>query len=185
MNSIHNNMKMVLGLLIMAFFSTLTAMAQTVVKDKDSGMPVGFATVVDEQGLFLGQTDASGLMPDLKDSKMFRITHVAYESIRDSVSHLGTELLLTPADLNLGEVVKVKGKPYCLRLTGYLRDYSILGHEVTVMKQKLVQLYRERERRHLRIGQRQRSLYVEQGRQASLRKNRRRLQVHADEDKIG
>lgn len=136
-NSIHSNMKMVLGVLILALFSTLTATAQTVVKDKDSGMPVGFATVVDEQGLFLGQTDANGLMPNLKDSKMFRITHVAYESIRDSVSHLGTELLLTPADLNLGEVVKVKGKPYCLRLTGYLRDYSILGHEVTIMKQKV------------------------------------------------
>ena len=99
--------------------------AQTVVVDKEEGFPVSYASVFNQDGTFLGQTDVEGVLPDLKDSKSIKITHIAYDPLQTKVTGMGKELKMQPVQLQLSEAVIVNPKAYCIRLTGFHRNYVI------------------------------------------------------------
>ncbi len=109
---------------ILFCLNTFLMNAQTVVMDKDDNFPVSFASVFNQDGKFLGQTDVDGRLPELGDSKSIRITHIAYEPAKAKVSGLGKELKIKPVPMKLGEAVIATPKTYCIRLTGFLRNFS-------------------------------------------------------------
>ena len=109
---------------ILFCLNTFLMNAQTVVMDKDDNFPVSFASVFYQDGKFLGQTDVDGRLPELGDSKSIRITHIAYEPAKAKVSGLGKELKIKPVPMKLGEAVIATPKTYCIRLTGFLRNFS-------------------------------------------------------------
>lgn len=106
----------------------LTAMAvnaQTTVIDKEENFPVSYASVFNQDGKFLGQTDVNGILPDIQDSKSIRITHIAYEPLQVKKSNLGKEIKMQQVQLKLNEAVIAKPKSHCIKLTGFLRNYVL------------------------------------------------------------
>ena len=115
---------MVAAILISCCVST--ANAQTIVKDKEDGSPVAYAHVLNQNAEYIGQTDAEGKLPsDLQGATAISISHVAYQPEKREVGKLGKEILLTPAVFDLGEAVVSIPKPYCIRLSGFMRDYGL------------------------------------------------------------
>ena len=102
-----------------------TVTAQTVVKDSVTGSPVAQASVLNERGLALGQTNMEGLLPDLKGAKSISISHIGYAVKKVRVVDLEKELLLSPVIYPVREVVKEMDKPHCLRLKCYMRKYML------------------------------------------------------------
>ena len=82
--------------LICIVLHAYTVAAQTVVKDSVTGSPVAQASVLNEKGLALGQTDMEGHLPDLKGARSISISHIGYAAKNMSVAELGEELLLSP-----------------------------------------------------------------------------------------
>ena len=109
---------------IFCSLTTFVLNAQTVVVDKDDNFPVAFASVFNQDGKFIGQTDVEGRLPDLKEAKTIRVTHIAYEPLKAKVSSMGQELKLKPVQMQLGEAVVTTPKTHCIRLTGFLRNYA-------------------------------------------------------------
>lgn len=109
---------------------TLVA-AQTVVRDSLTGQPVAQASVLNGKGVALGLTDAEGRMPDLKGCTVISISHIGYAVKTVKIKDLGGELLLSPIEYPVREVVKERQKPYCLKLTGYLRKYVVNDYAVS------------------------------------------------------
>lgn len=106
----------------------LTAMAvnaQTTVIDKEENFPVSYASVFNQDGKFLGQTDVNGILPDIQDAKSIRITHIAYEPLQVKKSNLGKEIKMQQVQLKLNEAVIAKPKSHCIKLTGFLRNYVL------------------------------------------------------------
>ena len=119
------NHKLFIASFVLFCLTTFLSHAQTIVVDKDDDFPVSFASVFNQDGKFLGQTDVDGNLPDLGDSKSIRITHIAYEPTKAKVSSLGKELKMKPVQMQLGEAVIATPKTYCIRLTGFLRNFSL------------------------------------------------------------
>lgn len=116
--------------------SLTTTSAQTIVKDKEDGSPVAFAHVLNQNAEYIGQTDAEGKLPDdLQGATSISISHVAYEPEKREVGKLGKEILLTPAVFNLGEAVVSIPKPYCIRLSGFMRDYGLADGRISKKEQ--------------------------------------------------
>ena len=107
------------------FTSSLTAAAQTIVKDCADHLPVVYASVFDADGNLFGYTDINGQLPPLPDTKSISITHVAYQPVSIAVNELQDSLLLEPAEYALDEVCVVPKKVYCIRLTGFRREVRI------------------------------------------------------------
>ena len=106
----------------------LTAMAvnaQTTVIDKEENFPVSYASVFNQDGKFLGQTDVNGILPDIQDAKSIRITHIAYEPLQVKKSNLGKEIKMQQVQLKLNEAVIAKPKSHCIKLTGFLRNFAL------------------------------------------------------------
>lgn len=106
----------------------LTAMAvnaQTTVIDKEENFPVSYASVFNQDGKFLGQTDVNGILPDIQDAKSIRITHIAYEPLQVKKSNLGKEIKMQQVQLKLNEAVIAKPRSHCIKLTGFLRNYVL------------------------------------------------------------
>lgn len=117
-------MKRSLFLSLLLLLCHLGANSQTVLMDKDDAFPVGYASVFNEKGEFLGQTTVDGLLPDLNGAKSIRVTHIAYKPLKADVKDIGKELQIEAAEINLGEAVVAVEKPYCIRLTGFQRIYT-------------------------------------------------------------
>ena len=111
--------------LISIVLHAYTVAAQTVVKDSVTGSPVAQASVLNEKGLALGQTDMEGRLPDLKGARSISISHIGYTAKNKSVAELGEKLLLSPVAYPVREVVKEMDKPHCLRLKCYMRKYML------------------------------------------------------------
>ena len=118
------NHKLLIVSFVLFCLATFLSHAQTIVVDKDDDFPVSFASVFNQDGKFLGQTDVDGNLPELGDSKSIRITHIAYEPTKAKVSSLGKELKMKSVQMQLGEAVIATPKTYCIRLTGFLRNFS-------------------------------------------------------------
>ncbi len=67
--------------LISIVLHAYTVAAQTVVKDSVTGSPVAQASVLNEKGLALGQTDMEGRLPDLKGARKHQ--HQPYRLCRE------------------------------------------------------------------------------------------------------
>ena len=127
-------MRMLAGILYLS--SVTSTNAQTVVKDKEDGSPVAYAHVLNQNAEYIGQTDAEGKLPDdLQGATAISISHVAYQPEKRDVGKLGREILLTPATFNIGEAVVSIPKPYCIRLSGFKRDYGIADGRISKKKQ--------------------------------------------------
>lgn len=122
--------------LISIVLHAYTVAAQTVVKDSVTGSPVAQASVLNEKGLALGQTDMEGRLPDLKGARSISISHIGYAAKNMSVAELGEEMLLSPVAYPVREVVKEMDKPHCLRLKCYIRRYML--NDCLVMKKDTV-----------------------------------------------
>ncbi len=122
--------------LISIVLHAYTVAAQTVVKDSVTGSPVAQASVLNEKGLALGQTDMEGRLPDLKGARSISISHIGYTAKNKSVAELGEKLLLSPVAYPVREVVKEMDKPHCLRLKCYIRRYML--NDCLVMKKDTV-----------------------------------------------
>lgn len=110
---------------ILMLCGTLQTVAQTIVKDKEDGVPVAYATVFNSDGEYIGQTDIDGSLPALGNTQAVSISHVAYEPLTIQTTQLPAELLMTPATFTLSETVVVPKEVYCIRLTGYRRKVLI------------------------------------------------------------
>ena len=99
--------------------------AQTIVVDKEEGFPIAFASVFNQDGKFLGQTDAEGVLPPVEDAKSIKVTHIAYEPLKAKSSQLGKTLKMSAVQMKLNEAVIAKPKSHCIRLTGFLRNYAL------------------------------------------------------------
>ncbi len=119
------NHKLFIASFVLFCLTTFLSHAQTIVVDKDDNFPVSFASVFNQDGKFLGQTDVDGNLPELGDSKSIRITHIAYEPTKAKVSSLGKELKMKSVQMQLGEAVIATPKTYCIRLTGFLRNFAL------------------------------------------------------------
>lgn len=114
-------------IILFAFFAiaTISAVAQTIVRDKTDNQPVPYASVFSQDGNFLGNTSLTGEMPDVGSAESVRITHVAYVARKVDVKDLSGDVFLEPSEYQLGEVVYQKPKSHCICLTGYARNYEM------------------------------------------------------------
>lgn len=114
-------------IILFAFFAiaTISAVAQTIVRDKTDRQPVPYASVFSQDGNFLGNTSLTGEMPDVGSAESVRITHVAYVARKVDVKDLSGDVFLEPSEYQLGEVVYQKPKSHCICLTGYARNYEM------------------------------------------------------------
>lgn len=99
--------------------------AAQIVMEKGADIPVIYAHVINENGEFLGLTDTEGRLPDLKQSKTLNISHVAYNPVKVEVGNLPERIDMSPISFEIGEAVVQIPKPYCIRLTGFLRNYFL------------------------------------------------------------
>jgi hypothetical protein len=104
---------------------SVLAFGQTVVMDKDEDFPVSYASVFDQDGKFLGQTDVDGLLPDIKDSKSILVTHIAYEQLKVKADRIGKVLKMKAVPMKINDAVIAKPRAHCIRLTGFLRNYTL------------------------------------------------------------
>lgn len=114
-------------IILFAFFAiaTISAVAQTIVRDKTDSQPIPYASVFSQDGNFLGNTSLTGEMPDVGSAESVRITHVAYVARKVDVKDLSGDVFLEPSEYQLGEVVYQKPKSHCICLTGYARNYEM------------------------------------------------------------
>lgn len=114
-------------IILLVFFAiaTISAVAQTIVRDKTDSQPVSYASVFSQDGDFLGNTSLTGEMPDVGSAESVRITHVAYVAKKVDVRDLSGDVFLEPSEYQLGEVVYEKPKSHCICLTGYVRNYEM------------------------------------------------------------
>lgn len=121
-----NRMSKLMLTAILICCGSIMVNAQTIVKDKEDGTPVAYAHVFNQNSEYIGQTDAEGKLPDdLHGATAISISHVAYQPEKCEVSKLGKEILMTPSTFTLGEAVVSIPKPYCIRLSGFKRDYVL------------------------------------------------------------
>lgn len=111
-----------IALFLLAILETI---AQTIVVDKDEDFPVAFASVFNQDGKFLGQTDAEGVLPSVEGAKSIKVTHIAYEPLKVKANQLSKTLKMKPVQMKLNEAVIAKPKSHCIRLTGFLRNYVL------------------------------------------------------------
>lgn len=112
--------------------SVLTTGAQTVVKDRNDGTPLAFASVFNEKGQPIGMTDDEGRLPDLKGSRCIHISSLGYQSLKADVSSLSGCLEATPVAYPLGEVVTEMPKAARLKLTCYYRNYITVDSTIYI-----------------------------------------------------
>lgn len=99
--------------------------AAQIVMEKGADNPVIYAHVINEKGEFLGLTDTEGRLPELKESKTLNISHVAYNPVTVEVGKLPERIDMAPISFEINEAVVQIPKPYCIRLTGFLRNYFL------------------------------------------------------------
>jgi len=110
--------QLVLSLLVVMAASAKAQKLQTVDKD---GQPVPYASVISQDGKFIGTTDLNGVLDDMKGAEVVSITHVAYQSKTVKVEQ-GGRVTLEDADFGLPEITVTK-KPLVYVQTYYRLIY--------------------------------------------------------------
>jgi uncharacterized membrane protein len=72
-----------------------------------AGQPVPYASIISENGDFIGTTDLEGTLADLKGADIVSITHVAYQPKKVKVGQ-GEVVALDDADFDLPELTVTK-----------------------------------------------------------------------------
>ena len=106
--------KYIFTLLVMIAAS---ASAQTLKVVDNAGQPVPYASIISDDGDFIGTTDLEGTLSDLKGADIVSITHVAYQAKKVKVGQGGV-VTLEDADFDLPELTVTK-KPLTYVQTYY------------------------------------------------------------------
>lgn len=108
--------------------------------------PVVFATILNEDGRFLGYSDLNGRLPDLQQSRRLFISHVAYEPADIDVQTLtGTTIVMKEANIGLDEV-KVSPKPI-IRMRKFYRLYFWKDDKVYYFRTGITDYYYNKQTR--------------------------------------
>lgn len=102
---------------VAAMMATICVQAQRLQTVDKDGLPVPYASVINEDGKFIGTTDLDGVIEDVKGAKVVSITHVAYQAKKVRVGQ-GGRVALDDADFGLPEITVTK-KPLVYVQTYY------------------------------------------------------------------
>lgn len=109
-------MKRLKLLSVLLFVACLNVVAQVVVVDKESSVPVTLATVYDANGHVVGNTDGNGMLSDdaLRLSKI-SISHVSYktQTVDMAETKKAKRIALDRAAYSISDVTVSQKKPYC------------------------------------------------------------------------
>ena len=86
---------------------TMGAKAQKIQTVDKDGEPIPYASIMSEDGNFIGTTDLNGILNDVKGAEMVSITHVAYQPKKVKVGQ-GGKVVLEDADFGLPEITVTK-----------------------------------------------------------------------------
>lgn len=98
-----------------------SASAQSLHVVDKAGQPVPYATIVGDDGTFIGTTDMDGRLGDVKGADVVSVTHVAYKSKKVNTGQ-GGRVELEDADFDLPEITVTK-KPLVYVQTYYRMLY--------------------------------------------------------------
>lgn len=106
--------------------TVMNAMAQKIEVVDADGNGIPLVSVTTEDGVFIGKTDLSGVLADVKGTQKVGLSHVAYKPQLVSVASLAEgRVTLEDADFGIDEIV-VKPKPYiCVEY--YFRGFRYIG----------------------------------------------------------
>ncbi len=110
-------MKKILIMAVAAIMATMSAQAQKLQTVDKKGQPVPYASVLTEDGNFVGVTDLNGILDDVKGAKTVSISHVAYKTKTVNVGQ-GSVVTLEDSDFDLPEIT-VSKKPLVYVQTYY------------------------------------------------------------------
>lgn len=86
-----------------------------------AGQPVPYATIVGDDGTFIGTTDMDGRLGDVKGARVVSVSHLAYKPTRVTTAG-GVRVVLDDADFGLPEITVTK-KPLVYVQTYYRMLY--------------------------------------------------------------
>ena len=86
---------------------TMGAKAQKIQTVDKDGQPIAYASIITEDGTFIGTTDLDGILDDVKGAEVVSITHVAYQPKKVKVGQ-GGRVTLEDADFGLPEITVTK-----------------------------------------------------------------------------
>lgn len=118
-------MKLMRLLFVCLAFVCLSANAQTVVLDGETGDPVSYASVFDKAtGKYLGNTDGSGCIPgEAETVQTITLQHLNYEPLTiDKSAVADGKIRLVPLVHTVKEVTVDKGKHEYVRMKVYVRQ---------------------------------------------------------------
>jgi len=115
------SMKKFLLMAIVAMMTTMNVQAQRLQTVDKDGLPIPYASIIDEEGNIIGTTGLDGILNDLKGAEVVSISHVAYQSKKVKVGN-GGRVTLEDADFGLPEVTVTK-KPLVYVQTYYRMVY--------------------------------------------------------------
>ena len=113
-------------LIAVTIMTAMSAMAQKIEVVDADGNGIPLVSVTTEDGVFIGKTDLSGVLADVKGARKVGLSHVAYKPQLVTVASL-TEgrVTLEDSDFGLDEIV-VKPKPY-IYVEYYFRGFRYIG----------------------------------------------------------
>ena len=94
-----------------------SASAQSLHVVDKARQPVPYATIVGDDGTFIGTTDMDGRLGDVKGARVVSVSHVAYKPTRVTTAG-GVRVVLDDADFGLPEITVTK-KPLAYVQTYY------------------------------------------------------------------
>ena len=100
-------MKKFLFMVVATMMVTMGAKAQKIQTVDKDGQPIPYASIISEDGQFIGTTDLNGILNDVKGAEVVSITHVAYQSKKVKVGQ-GGKAILEDADFGLPEITVTK-----------------------------------------------------------------------------
>ena len=101
------DMKKFLLMVVATMMVTMGAKAQKIQTVDKDGQPIPNASIIAEDGKFIGTTDLNGVLNDVKGAEVVSITHVAYQPKKVKVGE-GGKVVLEDADFGLPEITVTK-----------------------------------------------------------------------------
>ena len=107
-----NKLKQYFAVVAIAIMTAISAQAQKIEVVDAEGHGIPLVSVLNEDGTFIGATDMSGCLNDVKGAEKVALTHVAYQPQLVTVASLPNgRVTMKDIDYGLEELV-VKPKPY-------------------------------------------------------------------------
>ncbi|MBR1688622.1 MAG: hypothetical protein IJ710_08875 [Prevotella sp.] len=133
-------------LILLALAAPLASWAQRFVLTDDSGNKIALATVINENGLFLGYTELDGTLPDTQQSQRLYISHVAYQPVEVDVKDVtGGSIVMHQANIKLDEV-QVSPKPV-IKMRKFYRVYFWKDNNVYYYRTGFIDYYYNKQTR--------------------------------------